>query len=208
MRRESCFRFDDELRWCERLRRGDGEAWREFSDGRRREIEAWFRRRGASSADAPDLTQRALLKVWLGLRRFQYEGEGSFERWLRVVMRRTLLDHFRDSAGRPLARGGDDALHEMEQAPAIVQGGGSSAIDEDGALGERALRLLSRTTSARTGRLIELTVFHDRPVAEAARELGLSPDAARQAKSRALKGLRAMLEQSAKNPVTAPRSKQ
>src|SRR6266550_1006965 len=85
----------------ERVRAGDGEAFRELTDPYRRELHVHCYRMLGSLQDAEDALQDTLLAAWQGLGEF--EGRASIRTWLyRIATNRCL--NTRRSASRRLAR--------------------------------------------------------------------------------------------------------
>jgi RNA polymerase sigma-70 factor (ECF subfamily) len=66
-------------------------------------------------ADAQDLTQNVLLKLAGTLRRFHYDGSGSFRAWLKTVTHHAWHD-FLESRQRPGLGSGDSRVVEQLQS--------------------------------------------------------------------------------------------
>jgi RNA polymerase sigma-70 factor, ECF subfamily len=79
---------------------GDGEAFRALVEGRRVELHAHCYRMLASSDDADDAVQEALLRAWRALPRF--EGRSSVRTWLFRITTNTALDIVSGRARREL----------------------------------------------------------------------------------------------------------
>ncbi|MFM7056914.1 MAG: RNA polymerase sigma factor [Planctomycetaceae bacterium] len=80
----------------------DSEVW---SDLQRRYGDWVFhtcRRWGASTADAEDLTQETLLRVYQHIQGYQHSGPFSFRAWIRTVARTTWLMLLRQRSRRPV----------------------------------------------------------------------------------------------------------
>jgi RNA polymerase sigma-70 factor (ECF subfamily) len=80
----------------------DSEVW---SDLQRRYgdlVFHWCRRWGASAADAEDLTQETLLRVYQHIQGYQHSGPFSFRAWVRTVARTTWLMLLRHRSRRPV----------------------------------------------------------------------------------------------------------
>jgi RNA polymerase sigma-70 factor (ECF subfamily) len=176
------------------LRLRDETAWNQFVQLFAPLIYSWCRRAGLSPADSADLLQLVLSKVWAGIANFELRSAGSFRGWLRVITRHALLDFFRRRRDIPLASGGDDSQRQFDQTPAVIDRSTEFLSSDLRDLAQRAFHLLRTTFPPQAQRLFELTVLEDRSAAEAAAELGLTPAAVRKAKSRILKRLREILE--------------
>src|SRR5437660_10001 len=86
-----------------RLRKDDDpEAFTEFANHYRAFILAWCRKAGLQEANAEDLAQQILLRLWKLMKRFVYDPErGRFRDWLKTVIRRAIADYFRLMARNP-----------------------------------------------------------------------------------------------------------
>jgi RNA polymerase sigma-70 factor (ECF subfamily) len=80
--------------------RGDDDAFTRLVDPLRRELHAHCYRMLASTHDADDALQDALLRAWRGLARF--EGRSSLRSWLYTVATRTCLDTIETRGKRAL----------------------------------------------------------------------------------------------------------
>jgi RNA polymerase sigma-70 factor (ECF subfamily) len=56
--------------------------------------------------DADDLVQNTFSLAWSQIQGFQYEGEGSFRRWLHRLARNLYLNELRSSSHQPTTDGG------------------------------------------------------------------------------------------------------
>jgi RNA polymerase sigma-70 factor (ECF subfamily) len=82
-----------------RARAGDEDAFRELTDGYRRELQQHIYRIVGSAQDAEDLVQETLLAAWRGLELF--EGRASVRAWLYRIATNRSLDALRASRRRP-----------------------------------------------------------------------------------------------------------
>ena len=84
-----------------RARAGDGEAFREFTDPYRRELQVHCYRILGSVQDAEDMLQETLLAAWRGLDRF--EERASVRTWLYTIATNQCLNALRVAGRRPAA---------------------------------------------------------------------------------------------------------
>ncbi len=110
---------------------GDEDAWRVLY-GRYRmmlltEARMHLRAQVKSRVDAEDLVQSAFLSAWDQIGEFEYQGEGSFRRWLA----RLVINRARDRLRR--ARTEDDRLHPRGREQVVA---GGPAQESDAALPE------------------------------------------------------------------------
>jgi RNA polymerase sigma factor (sigma-70 family) len=96
-----------------RLRRdpADPAGWDEFVDRYGRHIYRWCQQWKLQAADAEDLTQNILMKIFRSLPAFAYDPARSFRGWLKTVAYRVWWDH--RSRRRTQAAAGDSQVTEM-----------------------------------------------------------------------------------------------
>lgn len=97
----SFYRFEDlresENEFVRDCQRGDAKAWEHLVRRHSSRIYAMCRRFTGRVAEAQDLTQEVLLRVFRMLHSFRAD-EISFAAWLNLVTRNLLIDHYRRSA--------------------------------------------------------------------------------------------------------------
>jgi RNA polymerase sigma-70 factor (ECF subfamily) len=91
-----------------RAQAGDVRAFEDLLRGHLPQIRRFARAFAAIEADADDLAQDALVKVYKSIRLFRYQS--AFSTWLYAVVRNVFLDAAKSRAGRQ--RGREDALEE------------------------------------------------------------------------------------------------
>ncbi len=98
----------DEMTALRAAQGGDGDAFRELVEGRRAELHSHCYRMLASSHDADDAVQEALLRAWKGLKGF--EGRSSVRTWLFRISTNAALDIAARRGRReiPVARGTEE----------------------------------------------------------------------------------------------------
>src|SRR3954467_3054613 len=96
----------------DRLRQApsDSAGWGEFVDRYGRHIYRWCQRWNLQDADAEDLTQTILVKLFQRLPEFRYDPSRSFRGWLKTVAYRAWWD-FRNRR-RAQAASGDPRAEE------------------------------------------------------------------------------------------------
>jgi RNA polymerase sigma-70 factor (ECF subfamily) len=154
-------------------------------------VRSWCRRAGLQGADADDITQEVFAAAATKLDTFHRDRPGdSFRGWLRAITRNQVLLLFRRKQDRPQAAGGSDAWHELQQVPDPLAGRADEEASEVSGLYRRALELVRREFEEQTWQAFWLTAIEDRLPASLAEELGMTPAAIRQAKSRVLRRLK------------------
>jgi RNA polymerase sigma-70 factor (ECF subfamily) len=115
----------------------------------------------------------------------------TFRGWLRGITRWKARDHHRDAGNEPAAVGGSTAMVRLQDlADELSADDEEDPPSEIAGLLRRALELVRAEFEPTTWRAFLLTAVDNRPAPEAALELGLSPAAIRQAKSRVLRRIR------------------
>ena len=104
----------------ERLRTGkDQTAWLEFESTYRAFIFSLILRMGIPNADAEDISQTVLTKVWQKIEDFEYNrNRGKFHNWLAAMTRNTVKDFFRTKKNFITGR---DAVEYQEKYDSIEQ---------------------------------------------------------------------------------------
>ncbi len=81
----------------EQARQGSPEAWLKLVDLYHRLIYYWAALRGLNDAEAADLAQEVLCKVFENIDTFRHNGrKGAFRAWLRTITFRLIASSYRD----------------------------------------------------------------------------------------------------------------
>jgi RNA polymerase sigma-70 factor (ECF subfamily) len=170
----------------ERLRRTpEGEAWGKFVDMYTPLLFAWTRRLGLDVHDAADLVQDLFAVLVERLPSFQYDEGRSFRAWLKTILLNRWRNWQRKRATERRAEPFDpDALAKESDLPELEE------AEYRERLVHRALELLQTEFQPVTWKACWEFVVCDRPAAEVAAELGITPNAVYLAKSRVLRRLR------------------
>ena len=176
-----------------RLNTKDPDAWSAFWSLYGPEVARWCRSAGLPAHDVEDVSQEVFRSVSSNLAEFRRERPGdSFRGWLWTITQNKIRDHWRHKVRQPDAEGGTDAHWKIGQVadadwdnPASSAGGKPSPD-----LVRRALDCIRSTFEERTWRAFWEVVVQERPVAEVAKELGITPNAVYIARSRVLSRLR------------------
>jgi RNA polymerase sigma-70 factor (ECF subfamily) len=113
----------------------------------------------------------------------------TFRGWLRAITRNQAIAHHRRGRG-PAAAGGSTAHLVITSIPDEAGGADDDPPAEVNALYRRALELVRGEFEARTWDMFWQVVVDDRPTADVAAALGVTPAAVRQAKARVLRRLK------------------
>jgi RNA polymerase sigma-70 factor, ECF subfamily len=175
----------------ERLRQpAPAEAWGRFVDLYTPFLYHWARQLGLQESDAADLVQEVFTLLLQKLPEFSYDPQGSFRGWLRKVtlnkwhqLQRRRSVALLDANGPVLTR---LASPETEEA--------RWDADYQRHLAGRVLELIQAEFKPGTWKAFWECLVRDRPAAEVAQELGISPNAVYLAKTRVLRRLRRELD--------------
>jgi RNA polymerase sigma-70 factor (ECF subfamily) len=179
------------LSLLDRLRANDPAAWRRLLALYQPLVQFWCGRGGLHGPDAEDVAQEVFAAAAAGLPGFHRDRPGdTFRGWLRGITRNHVLLHFRRSQGRAQAEGGSDAWAQLQDVADPLAGSPDGEDAEVGRLYRRALEEVRGEFEERTWQAFWLTVVEGRAPAALAGELGMSPAAVRQAKSRVLRRLK------------------
>ena len=175
-----------------RVRAQDPEAWRRLVDLYGPVIYQWCRYAGVAADDSNDLVQDVFGAVVTHLESFRRDRQGdSFHGWLRTITQNKIRDHFRARQGEALGQGGSTAHQQLLQvAEPLEPSETDSPNGADGSLLRRALESIRDQFEVRTWQAFWQLTIDRRTGAEVAQELGISIQAAYQAKYRVLQRMR------------------
>jgi RNA polymerase sigma-70 factor (ECF subfamily) len=150
----------------------------------------WCRQWGVRGHAVEDLTLEVFAAVANGLGSDARNRPGaSFRGWIRGIARHKLQDHFR--RGGMQAEGGTTAMARLREVPDSQDDPNLSESDDQvTALYRRALELVRNQFEERTWCAFWKVAMENRSPAEVTTEIGLTPSAVRQAKSRILRRLK------------------
>jgi RNA polymerase sigma-70 factor (ECF subfamily) len=177
----------------DRLRlRPDPASWQRLVDLYTPLIRDRLRRHFLQDSDLDDVTQDVLGVLVRELPHFQHDlRPGAFRRWLRGITANRLRTFWRSRRARPVAVGDSD----LDQLLAQLEDPDSSLsrlwdLEHDRHVVRRLLQLLEPEFEGPTWQAFRLLVLEGKRTAEVARELGITANAVRIAKSRILSRLR------------------
>ncbi len=179
------------LSLLERARANDGGAWSSIVSLYGPLVRLWCGRAGLGAEDAEDAAQEVFASAAAHLAGFRRDRPGdSFRGWLRAIARNAVLAHFRRNSGQARAQGGSDAWARLQEVADPLGSPLPEEAPEVDRLYVRALEQVRGEFEERTWQAFWLTVAEGRATADLAAELGVTPDAIRQARSRVLRRLR------------------
>jgi RNA polymerase sigma-70 factor (ECF subfamily) len=179
------------LSLLERVRSNDPDAWRRLIDLYRPLVLFWCTRGGVAIDDAEDVAQSVFAAAAVSLSGFRRDRPSdTFRGWLRVVTRNQVSLHFRRNRDRVRAVGGSRAWQNLESVAdpiAVVEEDEQAEVDQ---LHRRAVEQVRGEFQERTWQAFWMTAIEGWTPADLAAELGMTPTAIRQAKSRVLRRLK------------------
>jgi RNA polymerase sigma-70 factor (ECF subfamily) len=178
------------LSLLERARGNDAAAWHRLVDLYQPLVRHWISREGLRTENAEDVAQEVFAAAAAGLKDFRRDRPGdTFRGWLRTISRRQVLLHRRRNQGQPQAQGGSGAWLEDVADPDTARPEADDAAEVT-LLYRKALDQVRSEFEERTWQAFWRTVIDGRKPADLTEELGMTPAAVRQAKSRVLRRLK------------------
>jgi RNA polymerase sigma-70 factor (ECF subfamily) len=179
-----------------RVKARDQDGWRRLVRLYGSLVLHWCRRAGVPHDDRPDVCQEVFRAVHRHIDDFQRQRTGSFRTWLRSIVRSKVADHFARHSGNPGAVGGSAAYGRLLEVPEEQETSQSTALppNEKAIVSRQAMAIVQAEFEQTTWRAAWCTIIDRRPAPEVAEELGMTPAAVRQAKSRVLRRLRTEME--------------
>lgn len=168
------------------------EAWTRMVSVYTPLIRGWLRRQGVADNDCDDLVQETLSVVIRRYPEFRHnQRTGAFRAWLRQISVNCLRDFWRSRRTKPLAAGGSEALHVLDQ----LEDSGSTLSREwdrehDLHVTRQLLDQLKPRFEPTTWKAFQRVAQDGATPAEVAAELGITVNAVFIAKSRVLSRLR------------------
>jgi RNA polymerase sigma-70 factor (ECF subfamily) len=182
-----------------RVQKGDQLAWQQLVTVYGPVVAYWIEVDRIKYDDANDIFQEVFTSVAKSIGRFEREdGAGKFRRWLKVITRNKVHDHFRNSEqGR--AVGGDTAYQSLQRIPDAevsddeLASAGELDETENAIIVQEVLKTIKGEFREATWLSFWLTTVEDRNATNVGEELGLTPEAVRKNKSRVMTRLREAL---------------
>lgn len=176
------------------IRQNDPDRWREFYAIYKPMLLSYLRKQGLSDSDAHDVVQEVFLRMVQKIDTYD-RSRARFRSWLFRVARNALVDRARRRATQKraldvwalrLLNGNPEDDREMERL--------FERMHREKVL-EHAVKTVRRRSSPAAWACFEQRLFHDRPSAEIAAELGIPIDSVYSHTCRVLKKIRAICEE-------------
>ena len=166
----------------------DAEAWSLFVELYTPLVYRYARRRGLQDADAGDVAQKVITRVFRALKTFRYDPKkGRFRDWLGTITRREVIRHLgREARGKGAGRGrGDSVARRLPSAPE-----GDWLEEFNAHVLRTAVDRIRNQFDETTWKAFDLTWLRSVEPQDAARQLGKSVAWLYKARFRVLKRLR------------------
>ena len=174
-----------------RARANDQDAWARLASLYRPLVAFWCRRARCPTDEIEDVTQEVFAGAAAGLAGFRRDRPGdSFRGWLRGITRNQVLLYFRRNHGRTLPVGGSGAMGRLQDLPDTLADGADEEAAEVSQLYRRAVGHVRGEFQPYTWDIFWRVVIDGCSPTALAEELGTTPAAVRQAKSRVLRRLK------------------
>jgi RNA polymerase sigma-70 factor, ECF subfamily len=184
------------LSLLERARLQDQLAWTELVDLYSPLIVRWCNRSRLSHESTADIIQDVFASVARSLDTYHANGsDGAFRGWLWTITRNKLHDAARRNQLRMAPTGGSSALAKLNEVVEAVEflSDEPSLAEDIQSLARRALKLIEPSFAAQTWQAFWRSVIDGVATDVVATELGVTPAAVRQSRSRILRRLREQL---------------
>jgi RNA polymerase sigma-70 factor (ECF subfamily) len=176
-----------------RVRRDSADGWRRFVEIYSPLVLFWARRGGLQETDAQDVTQNVFRSVMRAVSRYQRRKESTFRAWLWTISRNEIRGWYRAHKKEPIARGGSE--NRFDHVPDWIDS--EEMPDEPSVRAEliqRAAQAVRSDFQNHTWQCFWRSVVNGESPSEIASDLGMSANAARQAKFRVIARLRDYVE--------------
>ena len=182
----------------QKVRAGESQSWEQFVRVYGPLAFHWAVQAGADRSDAGDIVQEVFQAVAQHLASFDADRPGaSFRGWLRTVARNKTRDHFRRRRDQPDAQGGTEAWQRIQEIPAGYDAPSADDLRTESLLAvHEAFKLIESEFSSNATKAFWQLVVEKRTAAEVAAEQQTTVGAIYMSKSRILKRLRELLQES------------
>jgi RNA polymerase sigma-70 factor (ECF subfamily) len=174
------------------LQEASPERWQSFVLVYSPLLRFWIRQDKVKPDSVDDVLQETLKSVFHGIRQFRWNaGSGTFRGWLRTIVKRRSVDHFRNQPRDQLVQQG---ILEKVEIPEQKDPGETEA--EEKALLDlkaRALELVRQSTAEKTWQMFWMSAVEGLPSPDIARKFQVTTAAVRVAKARVLNRLRELM---------------
>jgi len=170
-------------------------AWQEFVSLYGPVVYGFARKRGLQDADAADLMQDVMRSISAAIGRLDYDrSQGTFRGWLFTITRNKVFNFLSARKIRPQASGDSSTNRILDSTPDANDGSDTWEVEYQRRLASLAMDRVKSEFQENTWKAFWLTAVDNTPVAEVARQIGMSAGAIYVAKSRVLARLKDEVE--------------
>jgi RNA polymerase sigma-70 factor (ECF subfamily) len=170
-------------------------AWQEFVKLYGPVVYGFARKRGLQDADAADLMQDVMRSVSAAIGRLDYDrSQGTFRGWLFTITRNKVFNFLSARKIRPQASGDSSTNRILDSHPDESDGSETWEMEYQRRLASLAMDRVKSEFQENTWKAFWLTAVDNVPVAEVAKQIGMSAGAIYVAKSRVLARLKDEVE--------------
>ncbi len=174
---------------------GDGAAWSEFLRLYEPVVYRLGRHFGLQDADARDLVQDVLASIARSVRDWEPDQyPGSFRKWLFRVAKNAACNLVRRGAGKQRGIGGTSFVQRLAAIAVDDPAETRFELEYRRETFRRAAETIRRDVDERTWLVFQRTVVDEEPIADVARDLGMSVGLAYTARCRVLARLKKEVE--------------
>ena len=184
------------LSLIERVSKSDDEAWSQFVDLYAPLIFGWCRKSSLSEEDSADVTQDVFARLQIAIQKYRDKDNSTFRSWLWVVTRNKIRDFCRKKQKSISPTGGTQFQIYLENFAELESVDDPTTELQEQQLIDRALEIVKQRVDERTWQAFWKVTMENESTEDVAKELSMSTNNVRQAKSRTLRRLRELLEES------------
>jgi RNA polymerase sigma-70 factor (ECF subfamily) len=157
-------------------------------------VDFWIQKAEIPKVAEEDIKQEVFMAVSKNISQYKHSTTrtGSLRAWIWGIARNKIIDFRREQEKNAAAQGGTHALGRLKELPndpfEDSDAGTTNRIRKE--LVTRALQILKSDFEEKTWQAFWLVTVEERPAADVAESLAMSPQAVRQAKYRVLQRLR------------------
>lgn len=171
----------------DRVLDGESVAWEKLVDVWTPCIYEFCRRKGIQQADAGDVVQHVMIRVFRYRDKFSREGEGHrLKAWLLMIIGQAIADYYRQFAGKNRAQGGSDFADQMANlAETLDTASAADSVDGEklfdaGLWMARTLDVIQAEVTEQTWQVFDMFKIQDRTAKEVGEHFGLKENTVRQ----------------------------
>ena len=180
----------------ERAQANDEQAWGQLVNLYAPLMARWCKQAGLQESDAADVFQESFRAVSRKLESFQpRHNVGSFRAWLKMIVRRKIIDHVRKIGNHPGGLGGSVAQQQFANvADPLGHESVEDAQAENALIVRQAMEVIRLEFTVQNWLAFQKVAVEGQPASEVAADLNVNASAVRQANYRIRRRLRTVLQ--------------